>query len=220
MDKYLSMVDWQREADPALRIRPPSAGETAGESEAELAPAVGVNLRRLRSKKGLSLARLAERSGVSRAMLSQIELGRSAPTITLLWKIARALDVTFSALIVRSTAVAPRVLTARGARLLTNQERTFTSRALFPVGEPRRNEFYEIRLRGGGQEIAHPHPAGTLENLVLTAGHVEITVGTAVYRLETGDAILFTADLPHVYRNPGAVEAVMYLVMSYSENVG
>ena len=35
-------------------------------------------------------------------MLGQIELGRSAPTINLLWKVARALDVTFSALIARA----------------------------------------------------------------------------------------------------------------------
>ena len=46
------------------------------------APAVGANLRRLRIKRGLSLERLARHSGVSRAMLSQIELGQSAPTIT------------------------------------------------------------------------------------------------------------------------------------------
>lgn len=216
----MEMVDWQRELGASPRVGPQAPGEAAVEAEEDLAPAVGVNLRRLRSKKGLSLARLAERSGVSRAMLSQIELGRSAPTINLLWKVARALDVTFSALIVRSAAVAPRVLTARGARLLTNQGRTFTSRALFPVGEPRRNELYEIRLKGGGQEIAHPHPPGTTENLVLSAGAVEITVGTTAYRLETGDAILFTADVPHAYRNPGSVEAVMYLAMSYAENVG
>ena len=39
-------------------------------------------------------------------------------------------------------------------------------------------------------------------------------------RLEAGDAILFEADTPHAYRNPGEVEAVMYLVMTYAETVG
>ena len=32
-------------------------------------------------------------------MLGQIELGKSTPTINVLWKIARALDVTFASLI-------------------------------------------------------------------------------------------------------------------------
>src|SRR5262245_30440000 len=75
-------------------------GESAAtESAADLAPVVGRNLRRLRVRRGLSLERLAQKSRVSRAMLGQIELGQSAPTINVLWKIARALGVTFSALI-------------------------------------------------------------------------------------------------------------------------
>ncbi len=197
----------------------PDRRQRAHDAEA-IPPAVGINLRRLRSKRGLSLQQLAQRSGVSRAMLGQIELGRSAPTINLLWKIARALDVTFSALITRQDEVAPRVLSAADAKLLTNQQGTFTSRALFPFDEPRRNEFYELRLKAGGQEQAHPHPPGTLENLVVTAGSLEITVGETAHRLRTGDAILFTADVPHTYRNPGAVDAVIYLVMTYAEDVG
>jgi transcriptional regulator with XRE-family HTH domain len=186
----------------------------------EIAPAVGVNLRRLRSKRGLSLERLAHKSGVSRAMLSQIELGQSAPTINLLWKISCALGVTFSALISRGSDVAPRVLSAGSAKRLTNHDGTFSSRALFPFGEPRRNEFYELRLKIGGEEVAEPHAPGTGENLVVTAGSVEISVANADYTLNTGDAILFMADVPHAYRNISAVESVMYLVMTYAEDIG
>lgn len=151
-------------------------------------------------------------------MLSQVELGQSAPTINLLWKIARALDVPFSNLIDRSTNNTPVVLPARSGKLLANQDGTFTSRALFPFDERRnRTEFYELRLKASGEEQAHPHPAGTTENLVVTAGVVEIEVDQVTHRLEVGDAIIFTADVPHRYRNLGAAEAVMYLVMTYLE---
>ena len=73
---------------------PPAGGtpsSAAGQESTDLAPVVGGNLRRLRTRRGLSLERLAQISGVSRAMLGQIELGQSAPTINVLWKIARAL---------------------------------------------------------------------------------------------------------------------------------
>ena len=186
----------------------------------DVAPAVGGNLRRLRVKRGLSLERLARHSGVSRAMLSQIELGQSAPTITTLWKIARSLGVTFSALIARGDESAPRVLTPGSAKLLTNQDGSFTSRALFPFGEPRRVEFYELRLKPRGLEEASPHPPGTTENLVVTAGAVEIEVAGTIHDLRAGDAILFVADVAHSYRNVGAAEAVMYLVMTYAQDVG
>jgi len=201
-------------------VSPDPGRKTRRSATPEVPPAVGVNLRRLRSKRGLSLQRLAQRSGVSRAMLGQIELGRSAPTINLLWKVARALDVTFSALITQEDEIAPRVLTAESAKRLTNQHGTFSSRALFPFDEPRRNEFYELRLKAGGEEQAHPHPPGTSENLVVTAGALEIRLEESVYRLKSGDAIVFTADVPHTYSNPGTVDALIYLVMTYAHDVG
>jgi len=149
-------------------------------------------------------------------MLSQIELGHSAPTINLLWKVARALDVTFASLVAQRSDTATVMMPAREARLLTNQGGTFTSRALFPLGERRRTEFYELRLKAEGEETAHPHTPGTLENLVVTAGVVELDVAGATHRLEAGDAIQFSADVLHSYRNGGSGDAVMYLVMTYA----
>jgi transcriptional regulator with XRE-family HTH domain len=192
----------------------------AAQENTDLAPIVGANLRRLRTRRGLSLERLAQISGVSRAMLGQIELGQSAPTINVLWKIARALEVTFSALISARTQSGALVLRAQDSKILTSKDRSFSSRALFPFDEPRRVEFYELRLGAGAVEDADAHPPGTTENLVVTAGTVEIDVAGDTHRLDTGDSILFEADTPHAYRNPGKVEAVMYLVMTYAEEIG
>jgi transcriptional regulator with XRE-family HTH domain len=204
--------------------KPPAAGpasETPPEEfAADLAPVVGTNLRRLRVKRGLSLERLAQQSGVSRAMLGQIELGQSAPTINVLWKIARALGVTFSALISSRSQGGPSVLRASEAKLLSSRDGSFISRALFPFDEPRRVEFYELRLLPHATEDADAHPPGTTENLVVTQGEIEIEVSGDRHTLTVGDAILFEADAPHVYRNLSSREAIMYLVMTYAESVG
>jgi len=206
----------------APAAEPPAEGvsEKGGGDAADLAPVVGTNLRRLRTRRGLSLERLAHSSGVSRAMLGQIELGQSAPTINVLWKIARALEVTFSALISSRTQSGALVMRSAESKLLTSKDRSFSSRALFPFDEPRRVEFYELRLTGGGVEQADAHPPGTSENLVVTQGVVEIDSGGETHRLETGDSILFEADSPHAYRNPGKTDAVMYLVMTYAQEIG
>ena len=199
----------------------PAAPNGAGEGETtDLAPVVGSNLRRLRTRRGLSLERLAQVSGVSRAMLGQIELGQSAPTINVLWKIARALEVTFSALISARTQSGALVLRSQESKILTSKDRSFSSRALFPFDEPRRVEFYELRLSAGSVEDADAHPPGTTENLVVTGGTIEIDVAGDTHKLDAGDSILFEADTPHAYRNPGKVEAVMYLVMTYAEEIG
>jgi len=191
-----------------------------GEASADLAPIVGRNLRRLRTQRGLSLERLAKASGVSRAMLGQIELGQSAPTINVIWKIARSLGIPFSALISTTAQSGTRLMRATQAKVLASHDGRFTSRALFPFDEPRRVEFYELHLAARAVEQADPHPPGTLENLVVTAGQVEIERGDERHVLGAGDAIVFEADVAHVYRNPGPVDAVMYLVMTYAETVG
>ncbi len=206
---------------PAKAARPSSDAETASPDAApDLAPVVGQNLRRLRMKRGLSLEKLAQASGVSRAMLGQVELGQSAPTINVLWKIARALGVTFSALISSSAASGAMVLKAKDSKLLTSHDGRFVSRALFPFDAPRRVEFYELTLKPGGVEDAHPHPPGTSENLVVAQGSVDVDVKDGRHHLETGDALVFEADVPHAYRNAGTGDAVMFLVMTYAEEIG
>lgn len=195
---------------------PAAAGEGS-----DLAPVVGANLRRLRVRRGLSLEKLSQRSGVSRAMLGQIELGQSAPTINVLWKIARALDVTFATLIQAREAGGTTVLRKEAAKVLTSHGGAFSSRALFPFDGPRRAELYELRLAANATEKADPHAPGTLENLVVVEGQLEIVVsrpsGQETHRLEIGDAIVFEADVQHAYVNVGTKECVMYLAMTYAE---
>lgn len=193
-----------------------------GDEPADLAPVVGANLRRLRVRQGLSLEKLSQRSGVSRAMLGQIELGQSAPTINVLWKIARALDVTFATLIQAREAGGTTVLRRAEAKVLTSHGGTFSSRALFPFDGPRRAELYELRLAAQATEEAEAHAPGTLENLVVVAGQLEVVVHRPggqqeTHRLEAGDAVVFEADVRHAYVNAGTNECLMYLVMTYAD---
>jgi transcriptional regulator with XRE-family HTH domain len=190
------------------------------ERSMDLAPVLGANLRRLRTKRGLSLERFAKESSVSRAMLSQIELGHSAPTINVVWKICSALGLPFSALISTKGEATVSVLRADQSKVLTSRDGRFSSRALFPFDAPRRVELYELRLDAGAEERAAPHAPGTTEYLVVADGAVEIDVERERIALGRGDTIVFQADVPHAYRNPARAAAVMYLVMTYADVVG
>ena len=204
-----------------------SAGETPSDATPgldalpDLPGILGRNLRRLRTRQGHSLERLAKVSGVSRAMLSQIENGKSTPTIGLLWKIATALGLPFATLLDSQEVRGTVVLRGDKAKILGSSDGKFTSRALFPFDGERKVEFYELRLAARHLESAEPHAPGTVENIIVASGAVEIRPGKeAPIRLEQGDAILFEADVPHSYRNLGDREAVLYLVMTYIETVG
>jgi len=198
------------------RLAPLNPASAAPPEGMDLAPVVGRNLRELRSERGLSLEKLAQQSGVSRAMLGQIELGQSAPTINVLWKISRALEVTFSTLIRAREAAGTVVLRAETAKALTSKDGSFKSRALFPFDGPRRTEFYELTLAANAREDADAHAPGTIENLIVSRGAVSIHTPTATHTLSEGDAIVFEADVAHSYVNESPREAVMYLVMTYA----
>lgn len=189
----------------------------------QMTATVAANLRRLRAEHRLSLEDLAQQSGVSRTMLHQIESLKSTPTIALVWKIANGLGVPFSELITGETKAGLVVLKREQAKLLFNAEQTFSSRALFPFDGVRRTaEFYELRIKPGGSESADAHATGTQEHLVLVTGEqVTVTLNGQTATLRPHDAVVFTADVPHSYRNDSATaEALLYLMMVYQERGG
>ena len=200
--------------------RETGARETGDNETNELGQTIGSNLRRLRTKQGLSLEALARQASVSRAMIGQIEAGRSMPTIGLLFKITRALGVPFAALMGESAGSGMQVFRAAASKVLTSQDGTFISRALFPFSAERRVEFYELTMKPHAFEEATPHATGTSENLTVTKGNVEILAGDERVVLNAGDSIYFLADTAHSYRNLSAEVSIMYLVMTYAHNVG
>jgi len=213
---------------PAAPERPAKAPRKSAAVEAALEPSadepaldaiVGDNLRELRARRGFSLDTLARMTGLSRALLGQIELGKTAPSVPVVWKIARAFDVHFSVLLATQQRTATSVLRKASAKRLVSADGRFSSRALFPFGEQRKVEFYELRLAAHSREEAEAHAPGTRENLVVNAGRLDLEVGDERHELAEGDAILFAADVPHVYINPGHQECWMHLVMTYAEPV-
>lgn len=206
-------------ADAAARAEV-SAQDKAASAPAVLARVVGQNLKRLRRRQGYSLERLAKLSGVSRAMLGQIETGRSVPTVGLLAKIAVALDVSIPGLLTSQDAVETEVLRPSKTHAIVSSDGKFVARALFPLGGERRVEFYEVTIQPGHREENKPRAAGTRENVVVEEGSIEVIVGRErPVLLRGGDALLFAADQPHVYRNAGSEAARLYVVVTYANGV-
>lgn len=165
---------------------------------------VAERLRRLRQAKSMSLEDLAARAGVSRAMLSQIETLKTNPTVALLWKVSRGLGVSFAELLgSEGEQPAVRLSRARAARYLYSADRSFRSRPLLGNVPGHHVELYELRLESGAVEAAEPHPPGSFEQVLVTAGRLRLTLLAERYDLAVGDALLFPADVPHRYEAPG-----------------
>lgn len=196
---------------------PGTAPQADAPPDPTLDSVVGQNLRRERTLRGWSLDDLAREAGIARTLLGQIELGKATPSISVVWKIAQAIGVPFAALLAHATPRIGTVVVRRAdAKRLASADGRFTSRALYPLGDMQAPEFYELWLAPHSREDAEAHRPGTCENLVVTAGQLELHIGAEVVHLAKGDAVNFSADLPHSYVNPSGQECWAYLVMRYS----
>jgi rhodanese-related sulfurtransferase/transcriptional regulator with XRE-family HTH domain len=204
-------------AHPTASSESPPAGPVDEQLLPELEALVAENLRAQRKKRGLSLDELAGEAGVSRTLLGQLELGKASPTVRVIWKLAQALGVPFATLLSTESNYGTTVSHRATAKPLQSADGRFTSRALFRLGEADAAEFYELRFAPHSREEAEPHRPGTRENLVVSAGRLELRIGSERVLLDAGDAVNFAADIPHVYINPGSEECWAYLVMNYQK---
>jgi len=78
---------------------------------------IGRRLKTIRLARGVTLAALSRDAGVSRSMLSKIERDESAPTVTTLEKVARALGVDLAALFVDAGLEGPAATAAEASSL-------------------------------------------------------------------------------------------------------
>jgi rhodanese-related sulfurtransferase/transcriptional regulator with XRE-family HTH domain len=203
---------WRGAGLPIVEPTPEAPEEGA---DPELDAVVAANVKRLREKAGFTLDTLAGLSGVGRQTLGLIELGRTAASLGTLWKIAGAFEVPFSTLLARPSSAETRVFRAASAKRIVDADGRFSSRALFSPDDHGSFEFYELWIAGHGREDAEPHAPGTRENLVVTGGRLVLEIGKQRYELSRGDAIAFTADVPHAYVNPASEECWINLVMTY-----
>jgi transcriptional regulator with XRE-family HTH domain len=181
-----------------------------------LAITVADRLKRLVARRGGSVERLAEVAGIEPEELSRIEAGIEAPTIGHLWRIANALGVPFGSLVASKERQGVFVIRKNQAQRISSSGGAFFSRALYPYDSQRPVEFYHVVIGPSHLERAEAHAPSTKENIVVAQGSIEVIVGREPpVQLDEGDAIDFLADVPHSYRNLGAMPAVLYLVMSY-----
>jgi transcriptional regulator with XRE-family HTH domain len=190
-----------------------TAGDEAG--AADLARRVADGLRRYRADRRLSLDELSARSGVSRAALSQIEGGRTNPTLSVLWKIAVGLEIQFHDLLGTSSDEAVLTLRAGDTPPLRSADGRVESRLLSPGGASTDTEVYELRLVPKAVLRSDPHARGTTETVVVLSGSLRLLVGSAEYDLGTGDSAFFRADVTHAYENRSSRETRCIDVIHY-----
>ncbi|MFE5322707.1 helix-turn-helix domain-containing protein [Paenibacillus sp. NPDC056579] len=178
---------------------------------------IGRNLQAIRKARSLSLDQVAELTGVSKAMIGQIERGDSNPTISILWKIVNGLHISFTTLIEEET---PRVTHIRFDELepFWEEDGQYRAYPLIPFDQNKQFEVYTVEMDTGCAHESEPHNEGVEEYILMSQGELELAFQQETYRLQAGDAVHFTADKPHTYKNLSDGKTVYHTIIFYPKN--
>lgn len=201
---------------------------------ASAVPAIGARLREERRRRGITVRGLARQIGVSASLISQIETEKSSPSVSTLYAITTALDISVedvfaggSPSTVESAPADPDL--PAPAHHALQRERDMR---LGPVVTPAQREvltldsgvtwqllgqipdkhvdFLLITYQPGGSSSSSGllmRHGGTEYGYVMS-GELTLTLGFEKHRLAAGDAVSFDSTTPHGYRNDGTVPAI------------
>jgi transcriptional regulator with XRE-family HTH domain len=179
-------------------------------------PAIALNLasnvRLLRERRGRSQQQMAQLAGVPRATWANLESGESNPTLTVLLKVAAALQVRMEELIGPARDAARRY---PAATLPPKRRGTALVRRLLPESLPGL-EIDRLELPPGAAFAGIPHTPGTREYLTCERGEIALTVAGETQRLAPGDVLVFRGDQRHGYSNPSAGLTVAYSIVVFA----
>lgn len=190
---------------------------------------LGSELRRVRESKKLSLRTVASAVGVSASLLSQVETGKTQPSVSTLYALVNHLGISLDGLMGTSRVIAspPGLGAVSSVGSAPAPDRHSDSvvqrREDNPIIEMENGVTWE-RLAVGDTAIADPlivtyDPSASssmegkmmrhsaLEYGVLLEGRLTLRIDFESYDLEPGDSFCFDANRPHLYINPGDVPA-------------
>ncbi|WP_309051037.1 XRE family transcriptional regulator [Streptomyces sp.] len=161
------------------------------------------NVRAARHRAGLSLDELGRRAKVSKGALVGLEKAQGNPNFATLVRLADTLGVSVSALLEGPAEGRVRVVDADAVMPLWAGEKGSEARLMLTTSGPAPVEVWRWRLEPGEEYPSHPHQAGVVETVSVTAGRMILVVDGAEHPITAGRTATFDADAPHTYRGDG-----------------
>jgi transcriptional regulator with XRE-family HTH domain len=228
--------------DKQPRRRKVAADDHASVDRQNIRDDLGQRLRLARENKSIGLRELARRLGVSPSLISQIETGKTEPSINTLFAIVSELELPVNEIVFDSKQnAASGTATARagdgaarggggepdpadGPRSPVQRERNRTSISLESgvswqrlTAQPDHNVDFLFLRYPPGSESTPPDSLmrhnGTEYGYILS-GRLQVSIGFDTYEIGPGDTISFDCTQPHRFATVGdeTVEAVWFVV--------
>jgi transcriptional regulator with XRE-family HTH domain len=163
---------------------------------------LGRKIRDLRLRRGLTVQQLAAASGLSKGFISQVENGRTSPSLATLKDLATALQTSVAYLVVEEEQIPHVVRSHERPRVHVGGN---TSKVEVLSAQPKRNlELILAELPPGMSAGDKRHYHDGEECMVCLEGSVSVRCGEHRLVLNAGDSCHIDGRTPHAVENCGA----------------
>ncbi|MEY3480146.1 MAG: hypothetical protein RIQ71_921 [Verrucomicrobiota bacterium] len=174
---------------------------------------IGQALRELRRSRGLSLRDLARKSDCSPSFISQIEQGKTSPSLVSAKRVCRALDMTVAEfLLLNSERRKARHMPGCNPSQIVTKWPKASLCHLLPPSEQTNFSILVLELPPGGQTSWRAARRTMNELAVVLKGKVVFEIGDEQKRMSSNDAAYFDLLNRHRWRNAGKSRARVLLL--------
>jgi transcriptional regulator with XRE-family HTH domain len=172
---------------------------------------IGLKIRELRKHRGITLKEFSQKVGVTASLISQVERGVAAPSISSLKKISEALGISIA---VFFNDVAQKDLRSDFSPIVRKDERKILHPSpgvtyhLLSKNLQGKLEFLLAFYDVGATTGLKPYSHRGEECALVLKGKLEIQIGSSTYILSKDDSLTFSCEIPHQVRNVGKGQAV------------
>lgn len=157
-------------------------------------------IKNYRRSRAASLDDLSKASGVSRSMICNIECEKVVPSIQVLSRLARAMEISLAELVdPTDKPKAYRLTNLNESKKATSKDGSFICSPLASGSNNRSVEVYAFEFTKQGKHMSQGHAPRSIEYIVVNEGKMELQVGNEKIPLKAGDALEFKASMKHVY---------------------
>ncbi len=174
---------------------------------------LGKTVQRLRKTYNLSLSELSEQSGVAKSIISQIERNETNPTLSTIWRLAQALDVSIERVLQVSEDEPFLEKSSKGdTPILVSDDGKCRLSIIGWIKTVEWLQWYGFAAEPGGVLESGPHQRGSVECLSVTEGELQVEVGEVTEVARAGETLRYRCDRPHSIRNVSQEPAAAMMV--------
>ena len=171
---------------------------------------------KFRQERGLTLRQLAEDAGCTPSYISQVENGLTAPSLSMVGKLAFALKIP----VVDLFSEDPNhdqidgYVCKSNRKIIKYPDGQVTSQVLVSRVSTKKMEPLISIIKPGGRSDSISHPIGTEEFVLIMKGEIDFTYSDKKIHLAEGDSLSFNGALPHSWVNNSKETAEVLFVFS------